>query len=77
MLYPSIDKMLEKVDSKYSLVVAASRRARKLREGEKSELKGPKSHKQVGVALEEIYGDYIKIKRDGQDADETPENDGK
>lgn len=61
MLYPSIDKLLEKVDSKYSLVVAASRRARLLREGEKSELKQPKSHKQVGVALEEIYGDYIKV----------------
>lgn len=67
MLYPSIDKMLEKVDSKYSLVVAASRRARQLREGEGSELKQAKSHKQVGVALEEIYGDYVRIKRDGQD----------
>lgn len=73
MLYPSIDKMLDKVDSKYSLVVAASRRARQLREGDKSELQQPKSHKQVGVALEEIYGDFIKIKRDegeNQHADE-------
>lgn len=66
MLYPSIDKMLEKVDSKYSLVVAASRRARQLREGEGTDLKNAKSHKQVGVALEEIYGDYVRIKRDGQ-----------
>ena len=64
MLYPSIDKMLGKVGSKYSLVVAASRRARQLREGEKCELKQPKSHKQVGIALEEIYGDYIKLKQD-------------
>ncbi|GIP48042.1 DNA-directed RNA polymerase subunit omega [compost metagenome] len=62
MLYPSIDKMLGIVGSKYSLVVAASRRARQLREGEKSELKQPRSHKQVGIALEEIYGDYIKLK---------------
>ncbi len=61
MLYPSIDKIMTKVDSKYSLVVAASRRARQLREGSESELPRPKSHKQVGVALEEIYGDYIKI----------------
>lgn len=66
MLYPSIDKMLNKVGSKYSLVVAASRRARQLREGEKSELKQPRSHKQVGIALEEIYGDYVKIKRNEQ-----------
>ncbi|GGH25655.1 DNA-directed RNA polymerase subunit omega [Paenibacillus segetis] len=66
MLYPSIDKMLNKVGSKYSLVVAASRRARQLREGEKSELKQPRSHKQVGIALEEIYGDYVQIKRNEQ-----------
>lgn len=64
MLYPSIDEMMNKVDSKYSLVVAASRRARQLREGEASELKNPKSHKFVGVALEEIYGDYIRIERE-------------
>ncbi|WP_209860426.1 DNA-directed RNA polymerase subunit omega [Paenibacillus shirakamiensis] len=66
MLYPSIDKMLEKVDSKYSLVVAASRRARQLREGGTTDMRQPKSHKQVGVALEEIYTDLVRIKRDGQ-----------
>ncbi len=60
-MYPSIDEMMNKVDSKYSLVVAASRRARQLREGEKTELKNPRSHKFVGVALEEIYNDLIKI----------------
>ena len=61
MLYPSIDEMVKKVDSKYSLVVAASRRARALRDGEKSELKGPRSHKYVGVALEEIYNDHVQV----------------
>lgn len=64
MLYPSIDEMMNKVDSKYSLVVAASKRARQLREGAASELSSPKSHKHVGVALEEIYGDYIRIERE-------------
>ncbi|MFD0867603.1 DNA-directed RNA polymerase subunit omega [Chlamydia abortus] len=59
MLYPSIDKLLTKVDSKYSLVVAAAKRARMLREGAVSELENPKSHKPVGVALEELYADYI------------------
>jgi DNA-directed RNA polymerase subunit omega len=59
MLYPSIDKLLDKVDSKYSLVVAASKRARMLRDGSKTELKGQKSYKHVGLALEELYGDYI------------------
>lgn len=61
MLYPSIDEMMSKADSKYTLVVAASRRARQLREGEKSYLKNPRSHKYVGVALEEIYTDHIRL----------------
>ncbi|MEK3884417.1 DNA-directed RNA polymerase subunit omega [Paenibacillus sp. PL2-23] len=61
MLYPSIDEMVKKVDSKYTLVVAASRRARMLRNGDKSELASPRSHKYVGVALEEIYGDVIQV----------------
>ncbi len=59
MLYPSIDELLKKVDSKYTLVVAASKRARNLREGEKTEIRRPKSFKQVGIALEELYGDLI------------------
>lgn len=63
MLYPSIDKLLDKVDSKYSLVVAAAKRARLLRDGAKSELRNKKSHKQVGLALEEIYDDYISYEK--------------
>ncbi|EFM12949.1 DNA-directed RNA polymerase, omega subunit [Paenibacillus curdlanolyticus YK9] len=61
MLYPSIDEMIEKVDSKYKLVVAASRRARMLREGSKPEIRNARSHKQVGVALEEIYHDMLIV----------------
>jgi DNA-directed RNA polymerase subunit omega len=63
MLYPSIDEMLQKVDSKYTLVVAASRRARMLRDGSKTDMRAPKSHKHVGVALEEIYKDYVVYER--------------
>ncbi|MCG7407606.1 DNA-directed RNA polymerase subunit omega [Paenibacillus sp. ACRRX] len=66
MLYPSIDELVRKADSKYSLVVAASRRARQLREGERSELLQPKSHKYVGMALEEIYDEFIRIEQDPQ-----------
>ncbi|MDG0812334.1 DNA-directed RNA polymerase subunit omega [Cohnella rhizosphaerae] len=61
MLYPSIDELVRKVDSKYTLVVAASKRARSLREGQSSKLHAPKSHKVVGVALEEIFKDYITV----------------
>ncbi|CQR55336.1 DNA-directed RNA polymerase subunit omega [Paenibacillus sonchi] len=63
MLYPSIDEMMTKVDSKYSLVVAAARRARVLREGGKTEIKAPRSHKFVGVALEEVFEDRITVTR--------------
>ncbi|MFD0587923.1 DNA-directed RNA polymerase subunit omega [Paenibacillus sp. GCM10027627] len=69
MLYPSIDEMVKKVDSKYTLVVAASRRARMLRNGEKSELVNPRSHKYVGVALEEIYGDVLQVESLGSKED--------
>lgn len=61
MLYPSIDEMMKKVDSKYSLVVAASRRARMLRDGTKTDIRSPRSHKYVGVALEEIYQDILVV----------------
>jgi DNA-directed RNA polymerase subunit omega len=61
MLYPSIDELIHKTDSKYMLVVAAAKRARMLRDGTKSELQAPQSNKQVGVALEEIYGAHIDL----------------
>lgn len=67
MLYPSIDKLLE-IGSKYSLVVASSMRARSLRNGAKSDLKGQKSHKYVGVALEELYGNYIGFEKTETDS---------
>jgi DNA-directed RNA polymerase subunit omega len=63
MLYPSIDELLKKADSKYSLVVAASKRARMLREGVKSDLLVPKSHKNVGIALEELYNNNIHYEK--------------
>jgi DNA-directed RNA polymerase subunit omega len=61
MLFPSIDDMVLKVGSKYTLVVATSLRARDLRTGKQTEMVAPKSKKEVGIALEEIYYDYIKV----------------
>lgn len=68
MLYPSIDELIDRTDSKYMLVVAAAKRARMLRDGAKSELRGPKAHKQVGVALEEIYGGQIELEKGNKEA---------
>ncbi len=55
MLYPSIDSLLNKVDSKYTLVTLASRRARDMQFVNKVTLENPKSDKYVGKSLEEIY----------------------
>jgi len=56
MLYPSIDNLLTKLDSKYTLVTLASRRARYLKDTNDKDLQieDPQSYKQVGKALEEI-----------------------
>ncbi|MDR6227227.1 DNA-directed RNA polymerase subunit omega [Desmospora profundinema] len=53
MLYPSIDDLMSRADSKYTLVIVAAKRARQLLDGSTSSLES-KSHKNVGVALEEI-----------------------
>ncbi len=58
MLYPSIDLLVKKADSKYSLVVMAAKRARQLLDGEEPQLE-PNSKKFVGVALEEIAADIL------------------
>lgn len=60
MLKPSIDKLLERVDSKYSLVILAAKRAHELDNGAIEMLDHYESSKNVGRALEEIEaGDVI------------------
>ncbi|MFY0544471.1 DNA-directed RNA polymerase subunit omega [Brevibacillus sp. H7] len=59
MLYPSIDMLTEKVESKYTLVTVASKRARQLRENNNLQLDKPKSKKFVGQALEELASDLL------------------
>ena len=53
MEQPTIDKMMERVDSKYSLVVAAAKRARELTDGSEP-LAKVNSNKSVSIALCEI-----------------------
>ena len=63
MVDPSIDYLTEKVDSKYTLVVLAAKRARQILTG--SEVKSVlQSHKDVTNALEEIAEDKITYKRE-------------
>ncbi|MBM7715616.1 DNA-directed RNA polymerase subunit omega [Siminovitchia sp. FSL H7-0308] len=62
MLYPSIDKLMEVIDSKYSLVSIAAKRARDLKDHNKPLLEKYVSHKYVGKALEEINEGVLKVK---------------
>lgn len=58
--YPSIDNLLTKIDSKYKLAYASAKRAKIIKE-EGYESPDAKSSKPVGVALEEILDDKVKI----------------
>ncbi|AOA00076.1 MULTISPECIES: DNA-directed RNA polymerase subunit omega [Carnobacterium] len=60
MLHPSIDSLLEKIDSKYSLVILASKRAHELHDNAMPMLEEYQSYKNVGRALEEVEaGDLV------------------
>lgn len=65
MLYPSVDALLEIIDSKYSLVSVAAKRAREMQIKNDCRIEQPVSYKSVGRALEEIYaGKLVYIKTD-------------
>ncbi len=64
MIYPSIDKLLNIVDSKYALVHVVSRRAKEMYETgfyQKKE-KDYRCEKNIGRALEEVAEGLIHIK---------------
>ena len=64
MIYPSIDKLLNIVESKYELVHIAARRSKEI--AETGYLQMPeneyKCKKNIGSALEEIEAGLLKIK---------------
>lgn len=68
LIYPSIDRLLEKIDSKYSLVTIASKRAHDFEEEEGKTitplLDEYKSISHVGKALEEIVSGDLVINPD-------------
>lgn len=62
MKQPPIEKLMEKVDSRYTLVVAAAKRARQLLEGA-PHLVEVDSAKPVTIALQELAQDKIHYER--------------
>lgn len=63
MIYPSIDKLLGIVDSKYALVyIAANRSKQMIKTGfYQKPIKEYKSQKTIGRALEEVYDNLIHV----------------
>ncbi|HEX3014954.1 MAG TPA: DNA-directed RNA polymerase subunit omega [Desulfobacteria bacterium] len=63
MKQPSLDVLMQRVDSKYTLVVAAAKRARAITEEEQPVSGGPKTLKPVVQALHEIAEGKVKYER--------------
>ena len=65
VIYPSIDMLLNLIDSKYELVHLAAQRSREIKH--KGNLQMPKenykSYKNIGKALEEVAQGLITIKK--------------
>jgi DNA-directed RNA polymerase subunit omega len=64
MLYPSINLIRRKADSRYTLVILAAKRARDIIEG-KAVLTETESDKPVSIAANEIAEDLITYEREG------------
>ncbi|MBU5293357.1 DNA-directed RNA polymerase subunit omega [Anaerosalibacter bizertensis] len=62
MLYPSINEITKKADSRYTLVMLAAKRARQLVDGNEPYI-DTESTKPVSIAIEEIVEDKISYKR--------------
>ena len=66
MIYPSIDKLLNIVDSKYKLVHIAADRAKVMKEYKHCQMPESEyvSKKEIGRALEEVEKGLIIVKED-------------
>ena len=62
LLYPSINKLNEKTDSRYSLVMLAAKRARDLVDGKRA-ITEEQSERPVSQAAKEIADDLITYSR--------------
>ena len=63
MLYPSVDKILTKVESKYLLVHVASKRSKQMLEHDHFQMKEEEYHnkKHLGRALEEVEKGLVTV----------------
>lgn len=68
MIYPSIDKILNVVDSKYRLVHIVGKRSKQMTNDSNFQkpIKSYISKKNLGKALEEVSEGYIVLKNDAK-----------
>ena len=66
MIYPSIDKLLNIVDSKYQLVHNAARRSKQISKDDYLQMPVSqyKCKKNIGRALEEVSEGFILVKKE-------------
>jgi DNA-directed RNA polymerase subunit omega len=69
MIYPTLSSLLEKVDSKYTLVVAVAKRARQLVDGQ-PRLTKVDSNKPVTIAINEINDRKIVYERNNPERED-------
>ncbi len=62
MLYPSINELAEKIDSRYTLVMITAKRARQIIDGDKPQIETD-SIKPVSIAIEEFHKDQLSYER--------------
>jgi len=86
MLHPSYTDLIEAVNSdiepgeqpvvqsRYSIVIAASRRARQIISGEGPMVSGAAGKKPLSVAIDELYHQKVKILPEEEMAQEEEEN---
>ncbi len=72
MIQPSIDELLTKADSKYSLAVMAAKRARELVDGS-TRLTDAPTNKSVSIALCEIGEGHVRYSYSNAAKDFTEE----
>ncbi|WP_453997043.1 DNA-directed RNA polymerase subunit omega [Bacillus nitroreducens] len=71
MLNPSIDSLLNKLNSKYTLVTVAAKRAREMQDHNNGLIQKPVSVKPVGKALEEIDAGILYSSTENKTAVDT------
>ena len=60
-------------NSRYSIVIAAAKRARQIIDGAEPLIARPKSNKPLSIAVEELYTGAVRIVSDDEDLNEGEE----